>query len=155
VDLPRTYASEVSPSTVGATTARPIARSVAVPGTARQQDAVLAAYRFLDAFNERDPDALAALVTEDVEIRTSDGRVWPGVDGARALLDAARENKLRLIPLHRHEHAEDHDGEVRVELWVREVLEDADVPRIADFVVRDGDVASFAMRDAPFEPGLA
>jgi hypothetical protein len=127
---------------------------VAVPGTIKQQDAVLAAYRFLDALNEREPQALAALVTGDVELRTSDGRLWQGVDGARALLDAAREMKLRLIPLHRNEHAEDRDGVVWVELRVREVVEDADVARIADFVVRDGDVASFALRPAPFEPGI-
>ncbi|MEA2249219.1 MAG: hypothetical protein QOH46_3748, partial [Solirubrobacteraceae bacterium] len=30
---------------------------MSVPGTARQQDAVLGAYQFLDAVNERDADA--------------------------------------------------------------------------------------------------
>ena len=128
---------------------------MAVPGTIKHQDAVLTAYRFLDAFNEREPDALAAVVTDDVELRTSDGRVWQGPDGARALLDAAREAKLRLIPLHRNEHAEERDGVIWVEIRVRELTEEADVPRIADFVVRDGDVASFSLRPAPYEPGIA
>ncbi|MEA2384883.1 MAG: hypothetical protein QOH72_4854 [Solirubrobacteraceae bacterium] len=128
---------------------------MSVPGTTRQQDAVLSAYQFLDALNERDPDALAALVTDDVRIRTSDDRVRRGTDGARELLDAAGDTRLRLIPLHREEHAEDRDGGVWVELRVREVTEEHDVPRIADFFVRDGDIASFALRPAPFEPGLA
>ncbi|MEA2287727.1 MAG: hypothetical protein QOJ21_3770 [Solirubrobacteraceae bacterium] len=128
---------------------------MSVPGTTSEQDAVLAAYQFLDAFNERDADALAALITGDAELRTSDGRVWTGVDGARELLDAAQNLKLRLIPLHRHEHAEDRDRAVWVELWVRELVEDGDVAKIADIVVRDGAVASFALRDVPFEPGIA
>ena len=128
---------------------------MSVPGTTSEQDAVLAAYQFLDAFNERDADALAALITGDAELRTSDGRVWTGVDGARELLDAARNMKLRLIPLHRHEHAEGRNGAVWVELWVRELVEDGDVPKIADIVVHDGAVASFALRDVPFEPGIA
>jgi hypothetical protein len=38
---------------------------------------------------------------------------------------------------------------------VREVVEDADIPEIADFMVRDGDIALFALRPAPYEPGLA
>ncbi|MEA2268003.1 MAG: hypothetical protein QOC64_613 [Solirubrobacteraceae bacterium] len=38
---------------------------------------------------------------------------------------------------------------------VRELVEDADVRRIADFVVRDGRVLSFALRPAGYEPGLA
>jgi hypothetical protein len=128
---------------------------VAVAGTARQQDAVLTAYRFLDAFNERDADALAELLTDDAELRTSDGRLWRGRDGARRLLEAAERGQLRLIPLHRGEHAEDRDPVVWVELRVREVVEDADIPGIADFMVRDGDIAVFALRPAPYEPGLA
>lgn len=140
---------------VGAAAARPTGPCVSVPGTARQQDAVLSAYQFLDALNERDADAIAALVTDDVEIRTSDDRVWRGTEGARAVLGAARDARLRLIPLHREEHAEDRDDGIWVELRVREVTEEHDVPRIADFFVRDGAVASFALRPAPYEPGLA
>jgi ketosteroid isomerase-like protein len=116
---------------------------------------VLNAYQFLDAVNERDADALAALVADDAELRLSDDRVWRGTDGARALIEAAEDQRLRLIGLHREEHAEDRDGGVWVELRVREVTEEHDVPRIADFFVRDGDVASFALRPAAYEPGLA
>jgi ketosteroid isomerase-like protein len=122
---------------------------VAVADDVKQQDAVHAARQFLDAFNERDLDAMRAVVTDDVELRISDGRIWRGIDGARELLDTAREMELRLIPLHRGEHAEERDGDVRVELRVRELIRYDDIERIADFVVRDGDIASFALRPIP------
>jgi ketosteroid isomerase-like protein len=115
----------------------------------RQEDAVLAARRFLDAFNERDVEAMRALVTDDAELSITDGRSWTGADGAEELLDAARELDLRLIPLQRGEHAEERDGVVYVELRVRELIRFDDVERIADFVVRDGHVASFALRPIP------
>jgi ketosteroid isomerase-like protein len=128
---------------------------VSVPGAARQQDAVLSAHQFLDAVNERDAEALAALVTDDAELRLSDDRVWHGPEGARALIGAANEAGLRLIGLHREEHAEDRDGGIWVELRVREVTEEHDLPWIADFFVRDGGVASFALRPTAYEPGVA
>jgi ketosteroid isomerase-like protein len=119
---------------------------VAVADSVKQADAVLTARRFLDAFNERDFDALRAVVTDDVELRTSDGRVWSGVDGAAALLEHARRAELRLIPLHRGEHAEERDGPVFVELRVRELMRWDDYERIADFTVFDARVAHFALR---------
>lgn len=128
---------------------------MAVPGTVREQDAVLAAYRLLDAINERDADALDAVTTDDVELRTSDGREWRGQDGARALLDEAHRTKLRLIPLHRGEHAEDRGDGVWVELRVREITAEDDEPRIADLVARGDQVASMTLRPAPYEPGIA
>jgi hypothetical protein len=118
---------------------------VAVGDAVRQEDAVLAARRFLDAFNERDVDAMEALVTEGVELRLTD-RAWKGREGARDLLETASELQLRLIPLHRGEHAEERDGDVLVELRVRELIGYDDVERIADFVTRNGHVASFALR---------
>jgi limonene-1,2-epoxide hydrolase len=112
----------------------------------QRADALLAARRFLDAFNERDFDALRALITDDVELRTVDGRAWRGVDGARDLLDEARKMNLRVIGLHRGEHAEERDGSVWVELRVRELIGNADIERIADFEIRQGRIASFALR---------
>jgi ketosteroid isomerase-like protein len=119
---------------------------VAVGDTVREQDAVLAARRLLDAFNERDFDALRADVTDDVELRLSDGRVWRGADGARQMLAEARDTELRLIPLHRDEHSEERDGVVYVELRVLELLRYESHERIADFQVRDGHVASLTLR---------
>jgi ketosteroid isomerase-like protein len=127
---------------------------VAVGDTVREQDAVLAARRFLDAFNERDVDALRADVTEDVELRLSEERVWRGVDRARHLLAEARETELRLIPLHRNEHSEERDGVVYVALRVLELLRYESHERIADFRVREGHVASLTLRpvDDPLLP---
>jgi hypothetical protein len=121
---------------------------VALRDTIRQQDAILAALQFLDAFNERDFEALRPLITDDAELRTFDGRLWRGIDGARSLLDTAKEMELRLIPLHRGEHAEERDGAIWVELRVRELVGADDIERIADFQIRDGRVASFALRAA-------
>ena len=109
-------------------------------------DSVLAARLFFDAVNERDFDALRAVTTDDVVVRLADGREWIGVDGAREFLDTAREMELRLIPLHRGEHAEEREGVVHVEMRVRELIRYDDIERLADFDVRDGHVASFALR---------
>jgi ketosteroid isomerase-like protein len=109
-------------------------------------DSVLAAYRFFDAVNERDFDALHALITDDVTMRLTDGREWSGPDGAREFLDVARELELRLIPLHRGEHAEERDGVVHVEMRVRELIRYDDIERLADFDVRGGHIAAFALR---------
>jgi ketosteroid isomerase-like protein len=95
------------------------------PAHGRQQDAVLSARQFLNAVNECDAEALAALVTEDAQLRLYDGRIWRGPDGARALVGAAKDARLRLIGLHREEHAEDRDGGTWVELRVREVTDPA------------------------------
>jgi hypothetical protein len=112
-------------------------------------DAVLAARLFLDAVNERDLEALRAVVTDDVMMRLADGREWLGTDGAREFIDAAREMELRVIPLHRGEHAEEREGVVHVEMRVRELLRYDDIERIADFDVRGGRVAAFALRALP------
>jgi hypothetical protein len=109
-------------------------------------DSVLAARLFLDAVNERDFEALRAVITDDVVVRLVDGREWIGVDGAREFLDTARELELRLIPLHRGEHAEEREGVVHVEMRVRELIRYDDIERLADFDVRDGHVTSFGLR---------
>jgi ketosteroid isomerase-like protein len=124
---------------------------VAVADDVRQQDAVHRARLFLDALNERDADAMRAVVTDDVEIRLVDGRSWQGADGVAGFLDTAREMELRVIPLHRGQHAEEREGDgvVYVEMRVRELIRYDDIERIADFTVRDGHVASFALRTLP------
>jgi hypothetical protein len=111
-------------------------------------DAILDAGLFLDAFNERDFEAMRAIVTDHVELRTSDRRVWRGIDGARELLDVARDMEMRLIPLHRGEHAAERDGFVWVEKRVREVIGRDDHERVADFEIGARQVASFALRRA-------
>ena len=119
---------------------------MAVGDDVRQQDAVNRARLFLDALNERDAEAMRAIVSDDVEVRLVDGRSWRGADSVAAFLDTARQMELRVIPLHREEHAEERDGVVYVELRVRELLRYDDIERIADFAARDGRVASFALR---------
>jgi hypothetical protein len=122
---------------------------VAVGDDVRQEDALHRARLFLDALNERDADAMRAVTTDDVEIRLVDGRSWRGPDGLAEFLDTARELELRVIPLHRGEHAEERDGVVHVQLQVRELIGYDDIERIADFAVRDGHLASFGLRPLP------
>jgi ketosteroid isomerase-like protein len=119
---------------------------VAVGDDVRQQDAINRARLFLDALNERDAEAMRAVVTDNVEVRLVDGRSWRGADSLAAFLDTARQMELRVIPLHREEHAEERNGVVYVELRVRELLRYDDIERIADVAAREGRVASFALR---------
>jgi limonene-1,2-epoxide hydrolase len=109
------------------------------------QDALAVARRFIDAFNDRDADALREVITEDAELREYSGRTFHGHDGAAALLDAAEELGLRLFPF-RPGAAEARDGRVQVRLPVREVIGTADIERVAIFEIRDGRVARFAVR---------
>jgi hypothetical protein len=88
-------------------------------------------------------------VTDDVELHMTGGRVWRGSERARDLVDTASELQLRLISLQPGEHAEERDGEVLVELRVRELIRYDDIERIADFVIRDGHVTFFALRPIP------
>jgi hypothetical protein len=112
-------------------------------------DARAVARRFIEAFNARDLEALRALITEDAEFRTLNGDALRGHDGARALLEAARDLDLRLVPF-RGETVEDEDGVVRVRVPLRELIGPDDIERTAVFELRDGRVAAFQVR--PFEP---
>jgi limonene-1,2-epoxide hydrolase len=108
-------------------------------------DGLAIARRFIDAFNDRDLDALRQVITDDAELRKASGEALHGHDGARALLEAAEELDLRLFPL-RPGSAQTFDGRLTVRLPVREVIGTADIERIAVFEVRDGRVAAFAVR---------
>jgi hypothetical protein len=112
----------------------------------RQQDAIHDALLFLDAFNERDFDAMRGLISDGVEVRTADGRTWRGVEGARELLATAAEKQWRLVPLRRRQHAEERGDSVWVELRVRELIGPDDIERIADFEIQDRRVKSLALR---------
>jgi hypothetical protein len=103
------------------------------------------ALRFIDAFNTRDVEGLRRLVREDAELRTMSGRVLHGHDGLRPLLEAADEFDLRLVPL--HPPTAEHDGEtIRVTVPLRELIGPDDIERRAEFEVRDGRIAAFAVR---------
>jgi hypothetical protein len=122
---------------------------VAVGDDVRQQDALHYAHLFVDALNERDADAMRAVLADDVELRLVDGRSWRGAESVAAFLDTVREMELRVIPLHRDELAGERDRVVYVELRVREVLRYDDIERIADFAVRDDRLTSFVLRPLP------
>jgi limonene-1,2-epoxide hydrolase len=109
------------------------------------QDALAVARRFIDAFNDRDADALSELVTDDVELRKYSGEALHGRERVRALLDAAEDLDLRLFPF-RPGSVEARDGAVEARLPVREVIGTADIERVAVFEIRDGRVATFAVR---------
>ncbi|MCW3015230.1 MAG: hypothetical protein JWO02_2322 [Solirubrobacterales bacterium] len=108
-------------------------------------DARETARRFIDAFNERDVDSLQALAADDIELRRVRGDALRGRDGVRALVATAEELDIRLVPL-RPANVDEHDGLVRVTQPVRELIGPDDIERRMELEVRDGRVASFAIR---------
>lgn len=112
---------------------------------AATDDARDVARRFIDAFNARDLDALRELVTDDAELRRASGEPLHGQDGVRALIAAAEDMNLRLVPL-RRASVEEQDGRARVRLPVRELIGPDDIERVAELEIRDGRVAAFAVR---------
>ena len=108
-------------------------------------DAREIALRFIDAFNIRDDAALRTLVAEDAEFRTLGGTALRGHDGLAALLKAAEEHELRMVPLRPPEIEREGDA-VRVIVPLRELIGRDDIERRAEFEVRDGRIAGFAVR---------
>jgi hypothetical protein len=106
------------------------------------------ALRFVDAFNTRDADALARLVAEDAEFHTLAGDSLHGHEGLRTILETAEKRSLLLVPF-RSPIVEQDGGHVRVIVPIRELIGPDDIERTAEFDVRDGRIAAFAIR--PFE----
>jgi ketosteroid isomerase-like protein len=113
------------------------------------QDARTVARDFIDAFNARDLEALQELVAPDVQLRTSSGEALRGDDGLRALLKAAQEFDVLLVP-YRGPEVEEADGGVRVRIAVHELVDPHrdEIERVAEFDVRDGRIAAFAVQPA-------
>ena len=103
-------------------------------------DAAELARRFIDALNARDVDALSELVTDDTEFRNpKGGAALRGYDGARALVAAAADTNLRLVPKRDPELA--NHGRAAVSLRV--MVGGDEVHGTAFLEVRDGKVAAF------------
>jgi limonene-1,2-epoxide hydrolase len=110
------------------------------------EEALVTARRFIDAFNDRDLDALRELTDEDAEFRRMDGGALTGHDGLRALLGAAGELDLRIVPFGGGAVEPEDDDTTRVTLPVRELIGPDDIERTAVFEVHDGRVVAFAVR---------
>jgi limonene-1,2-epoxide hydrolase len=109
------------------------------------QSARAVARGFIEAFNDRDLDALRALITEDAEFRKPSGELLHGPDGLEALVRSAEEMNVRLVAL-RDGTVEERDDLWRLTLPVRELIGPDDIERSAEFELRDGHVAAFALR---------
>jgi limonene-1,2-epoxide hydrolase len=105
-----------------------------------------AARRFIAAFNERDTEALRRLVADDVALRKVNGDELRGDDGLRALLAAAEDLDLRLVPVRTGSVEQAADGTARVAIPLRELIGPDDIERVAEFEIRDGRVTAFAVR---------
>jgi hypothetical protein len=97
------------------------------------------ARRFTGAFNMRDFDALRAVIADDAQFRTRDGRTLRGADGARALLTAGEDANIRLEPTGEPEA----DDQGRVTMPVRVVTGPDAIRGTAVFEIRDGRIAAF------------
>jgi ketosteroid isomerase-like protein len=109
------------------------------------QDARTIVRAFIDAFNDRDLDALRGLAADDVELRKLTGESLRGPDGLHALLAAAEDLELRLVPF-RDPVVEGQDGRTRVKVALRELIGPDDIERTAEFEIRDGRITAFAIR---------
>jgi ketosteroid isomerase-like protein len=107
------------------------------------------ARRFLDAYNDRDLEALRELITGDAQLLEAGGEALRGHDGARALISAAEDANLRLVPFRNGVVKEEEDGRVHIAVPVRELIGPDDVERLAVFEIRDGRIAAFAIRPMP------
>jgi limonene-1,2-epoxide hydrolase len=104
------------------------------------------ARRFIAAFNERDAEALRRLVDDDVALRKVNGDELRGEAGLRALLAAAEDFDLRLVPVRTGTVADRADGTATVAIPLRELIGPDDIERVAQFTIRDGRVTAFAIR---------
>jgi ketosteroid isomerase-like protein len=104
------------------------------------------ARRFIAAFNERDEETLRQLVADEAEFRKLDGDALHGQGALRALLAAAEDLDLRLVPLRTGTVEEQPGGVVRVSVPLRELVGPDDIERIAEFEIRDGRITAFAVR---------
>jgi hypothetical protein len=97
---------------------------------------------FTEALDARDAEALRALVSDDVQLRTQEGTALSGAGELQHLLDAAVEADVLLVR-RGHETTEDGDGVTRVTAPVRVLVHRDELPGSAVFELRDGAVASF------------
>lgn len=100
--------------------------------------------RFIDAFNDRDFDALREVVAEDVDLRKFNGDRFRGHEGLRTFLDEAEQQELRFVPF-RTATVEEGVDRARIMQPLREVIGPDEIERTAEFEIRDGRIAAFRL----------
>ncbi len=97
---------------------------------------------FIEAFNARDVETLRAAVTEDVHPRTPQGAALRGYEGVDHVVRAAPE---LLLVRQGAERVEEDAGVTRVSVPLRELVRKGELQGTAEFEVRDGRIAAFAV----------
>jgi SnoaL-like domain len=103
------------------------------------------AQRFIDAFNDRDMNGLRALIAPDATLRTLTGDALHGHEGLDALLRAAEDLDVRLVPF-RTPHVERDGEDVHVTAPIRELIGPDDIERTVELDISDGRIVGFAVR---------
>jgi hypothetical protein len=99
-------------------------------------------HRFIEALNERNVDALEALIADDAQFPTPEGNALTGRRGAETLVMAAEDAGVILADP--GEEAVTQEGNsVAVSVPVDVVVRGSRMPGSAHFQVRDGKVAEF------------
>jgi ketosteroid isomerase-like protein len=97
---------------------------------------------FTEALNARDLAALRALVSDDAEFPTPQGRALRGHEGLASMVEAASRTDL-LLARTGVEDVGDGTGFARVTVPVRELLSKSEQHGSAVFEVRGGRIAEF------------
>jgi hypothetical protein len=97
---------------------------------------------FIEALNARDVETLRATVTDDVELRTPQGRALRGYEGLDDIVRAAVETDL-LLARRGEERVDEAAGATRVSVPVRELVRKGELRGTAVFEIRDGRIAAF------------
>jgi ketosteroid isomerase-like protein len=104
-------------------------------------------HRFIEALNARDIDALEALIADNAEFRTPEGKVLTGREAAHTLAAAAADAGVTLADPGEEAITEEGDAEdgdvVRVVVPLDVVVRGSRLPGSAHFAIRDGKVAEF------------
>jgi hypothetical protein len=103
------------------------------------------AQRFISAFNNREVDALRALIAPDAALRTPTGGALHGHEGLDALLRAAEDLDLRLQPF-RTPQIDRHGEDVHMTVPIRELIGPDDIERTMELEITDGRITGFAVR---------
>jgi hypothetical protein len=103
---------------------------------------------FTEALNARDLDALRALVSDDAEFPTPQGKALHGYEGLESMVEAAGRTDL-LLARTGVEDVGDGSGFARVTVPIRERLSKGEQHGSAVFEVRAGRIAEFEVIAAP------
>jgi ketosteroid isomerase-like protein len=100
---------------------------------------------FTEALNARDVEALRALVTDDVELRSESGSSLRGPESLAAVVKAVSDTDIVLVRTGAEEVDEADGATARVTVPVRVLVAGSSTHGRARFEIRDGRIAGYGV----------